>query len=197
MTSKSFALLFGATLMLAACGHKGADNADVANAGVDNADMANADMGNADMNAAPAAEASASQGFVNAQGASDRFEIESSQLASSSASSAAVKSFAAKMIAAHTASAAKLKTAAGALSPALTVDDTLTATQQQSLDGLKGKTGAEFDSAYAAAQVNGHQATLEMLKEYAASGDDASLKSLANGMVPTVTAHLNMAKSLK
>lgn len=197
MTSKSFALLFGTTLVLAACGHKDANNADAANAAMNNGDMTSLDTQNSDMNAAPAADASSPQGFVNAQAASDHFEIDGSKMAASSAKSAAIKSFASKMIAAHTASSQKLKTAAAAESPALTVDDTLTAAQQQSLDGLKGKTGADFDTAYAAAQVTGHQATLDMLKQYAASGTDPKLKDLANGLIPTVTAHLNMAKSLK
>jgi putative membrane protein len=184
--------------MLGACGHKSEPgNADTANLGIDNADTANLGIDNAGMNTAATVQANADQGFVNAAGASDRFEIESSQLAASSASSPAIKAFAAKMIAAHTTSTQKLKAAAGALSPALTVDDTLSATQQQAMDGLKGKTGADFDSAYAAAQVNGHQAALEMLKDYAASGDNANLKGVANGLIPTVTAHLNMAKSLK
>jgi putative membrane protein len=137
------------------------------------------------------------QGFANAAAASDHFEIESSKLAAASAKSAAVKSFAQKMIDAHTASTAKLKGIASGMSPAVTPDDTLTAEQQSTLDSLKGKTGADFDSAYAAAQVAAHQKTLDALKAYAASGDNAQLKTFASGMVPTVTAHLNMAKGLK
>jgi len=35
------------------------------------------------------------------------------------------------------------------------------------------------------------------LKGYAAAGDVSALKSFAGGLVPTVTAHLNMAKGLK
>jgi putative membrane protein len=137
------------------------------------------------------------QGFVNAAAASDRFEIESSKLAAGSASSAAVKKFATQMISAHSASTAKLKSIVAGMSPAMTPDDTLSADQQQKLDSLKSLKGAAFDSAYASAQVNAHQMTLDMLKNYAASGDNAQLKTFANGMIPTVTAHLNMAKGLK
>ena len=173
---------------MTACGQKSETaNSDV-NAAADNGVVAN-----------PAAESSplTSQGFANAAAASDRFEIESSKLAASSAQSAAVKSFASKMIAAHTASTAKLKAAAATLSPAVTPDDTLSSDQQQKLDNLKGLHGAGFDEAYASAQVDAHQAALNALNGYAASGDNATLKDLAKGMVPTVTAHLNMAKSLK
>jgi putative membrane protein len=187
MTFRMLILVSGA-LALASCGkHEDATNADLAN-GADNS---------AAVNSALAVQPTDAQGFLNAAGASDRFEIESSKLAAASASSAAVKSFAAKMVSAHTASTQKMKAAAAALTPPLTIDDTLSAEQQQALDTLKGKTGADFDSAYAAAQVDAHQKALDLLNGYSASGDTPALKDAAKGMIPTVTAHLNMAKGLK
>jgi putative membrane protein len=137
------------------------------------------------------------QGFANAAAASDKFEIESSKLAATAASSAAVKSFATKMISAHTGSTAKLKSTLAGMSPAVTPDDTLSADQQAKLDSLKGLNGSAFDSAYASAQADAHQKALDALNAYAASGDNAQLKTFASGLVPTVTAHLNMAKALK
>jgi putative membrane protein len=189
MTNKMLILSSAATLVLAACGHKdeGA-NADV-NMAAENATYDNA--------VAPAAVPTTAQGFANAAAASDKFEIESSKLAASSAQSSAVKSFATKMISAHTASTAKLKSTVAGMSPPITIDDTLSADQQQKLDALKALHGADFDSAYKTAQVDAHQAALDALNGYAASGDNAELKALASGMVPTVAAHLNMAKGLK
>lgn len=181
-------IIVSGMLAVAACGQKNeAANSDV-NVVTDNGTVVNA-----------AAESSplTSQGFANAAAASDKFEIETSKLAAGSAQSAAVKSFAAKMITAHTASTAKLKAAAATLSPAVTPDDRLSSDQQQKLDTLKGLHGADFDTAYASAQVDAHQAALDALNGYAASGDNATLKDMAKGMIPTVTAHLNMAKSLK
>jgi putative membrane protein len=142
------------------------------------------------------AAVSAGQAFANAAAASDAFEIQTSRLAATKASSAKVKRFAEQMIKAHTDSTAKLQTAATAASPAITPDPTLTPAQQQTLDALSAKSGADFDRAYADAQRSGHQATLDALKAYAASGDVPSLKSFATSLVPTVTAHLNLAKSL-
>jgi putative membrane protein len=188
----TLALLSAASLALAACGHKDNDTTTPA-ADVNETDMGNtgADRGNT------AATMSPGQTFANAAAASDAFEIATSKLAQGSAHSAAVKSFADKMIAAHTASTGKLKAAAAGASPAITPDATLTAEQQQTLDSLKGKTGADFDKAYAAAQVDAHQKTLDALKAYSASGDVPQLKTFAGGMIATVTAHLNMAKGLK
>lgn len=185
-------LLLSGTLVLAACGQK--DRTDNTDLSVTTDSSANE---NGLVASGTAAAALDSQAFSNAAAASDRFEIESSRLAGTAGQSAAVKSFATKMITAHTASTAKLKSTAAELSPAITPDDTLSADQQQKLDTLKGLHGADFDAAYSAAQVEAHQRALDALNAYAASGDNPKLKSLAGGLVPTVTAHLNMAKGLK
>lgn len=146
---------------------------------------------------APAA-ASAGQAFANAAAASDAFEIETSKLAQDQSQSAAIRRFADAMIKAHTESTAKLKTAASAAAPAITPDPTLTAAQQQALDSLKPLKGAEFDKAYAAAQVDAHQRTLDAVKATVANKDvPQQLRDFAAKLVPTVAAHLNMAKGLK
>ncbi|MEG3093426.1 DUF4142 domain-containing protein [Sphingomonas sp. PB1R3] len=193
MTIRATILATSALLALAGCGRSGETN---------QAAPANTMATTEDMNGMAAATPtpvalSASQSFANAAAASDTFEIESSKLALTNGASASVKSFAQKMIDAHTASTAKLKTAAGSVSPAITPDPTLNAEQQQQLDQMKGLTGTAFDQAYIAAQNAGHQQTLDTLKAYAATGDVASLKTFATGLIPTVTAHLNMAKGLK
>ena len=197
MKKRLVILVSGSVLALTACNKN--DNA-TGNAGSDaNLAMNNSMAAENGMAANDMAEAGpmTAQGFTNTAAASDRFEIESSKLAASSAKSAAVKSFATKMISAHTSSTAKLKGIVGGMNPSITPDDTLTAEQQSTLDSLKGKTGADFDTAYAAVQIDAHQKTLDALKNYAASGDNPQLKEFASGMVPTVTAHLNMAKALK
>jgi putative membrane protein len=153
-------------------------------------------MATADMASDAAVAPSPGQAFANAAASSDMFEVETSKLAADKGASAKVKKFAEQMIKMHTESTAKLRTAAASASPALTPDPMLTPMQQQTLDALKAKSGADFDTAYAKAQVDGHQMTLDALKAYAASGDVAPLKAFAAAMVPTVTAHLNMAKAL-
>jgi putative membrane protein len=180
----------GSVLALTACGKndRAADNSATAdtNIAMDNGVAAPA-----------AADPLTAQGIANAAAASDRYEIETSKLAATAAGSAAVKSFAAKMITAHEGSTAKLKSTLAGMSPAVTPDDTLSAEQQASLDSLKTKTGADFDAAYKAAQVDAHQKALDALNNYAASGDNDTLKTFAKGLSPTVAAHLNMAKGLK
>jgi putative membrane protein len=191
MTKKLLIFVSGTVLTLGACAKH--ENENVAANGTD-VNVAAAD--NAAGNAAALSPTSA-QGFANTAAASDRFEIESSKLAAASASSAAVKKFATQMISAHTESTAKLKTTLAGLSPAVTPDDTLSADQQAKLDSLKGLNGAAFDTAYAQAQVDAHQAALDALKGYSASGDTPALRTFADGLIPKVTAHLNTAKGLK
>jgi putative membrane protein len=192
MTIRATILATSALLALAGCGRSGETNqAAPANT------MATTEGMNDMAAATPTPAASPAQSFANAAAASDTFEIESSKLALTNGSSASVKSFAQKMIDAHTASTAKLKTAAGSASPAITPDPTLNAEQQQKLDQMKGLTGTAFDQAYIAAQSAGHQQTLDTLKAYAATGESAPLKTFATGLIPTVTAHLNMTKALK
>ena len=62
---------------------------------------------------------------------------------------------------------------------------------------LKAKKGADFDTAYAAAQVGGHEKTLAELRNYASNGDNEALKTFAQDLVPIVTDHLNQARKLK
>ena len=198
MTQKFLILLSGAALALAACGKH--DNATTGGPDTGNATDMNAtamDNGMTANSAATAPAPTTAQGFVNAAAASDRFEIESSKIAEASGSSSAVKKFAAQMISAHTASTAKLKSTVAGMNPPLTPDDTLAPDQQQTLDNLKGLKGAALDSAYARAQQQAHQKTLDTMEAYSSSGDNAALKSFASGLIPTVTAHLNLAKGLK
>lgn len=199
MNSKLVIFMSGAVLALGACNkHQATDSMNVTtDNGMVTDSGINAENGMDANAAAPAPLPTTAQAFANAAAASDHFEVESSKLAAANASSTAVKKFAEKMIAAHTASTAKLKSLTAGMSPAITPDDALSADQQSKLDNLKGLKGAAFNTAYASAQVDGHQATLDALKNYAASGDNATLKTFASGMIPTVTAHLNLAKALK
>jgi len=177
--------LSAAALALAGCGQKATTTTETNNVVIVDTDES----------ATPVT--SAAQTFANDAAASDAFEIATSKLALTNGSASAIKKFAQKMIEAHTDSTAKLKTAAAAASPAIMLDATLTAEQQRKLDSLKGLSGAAFDRAYAAAQVEGHQKTLDALRAYSASGDVPALESFATTLTPTVAAHLNMANGLK
>ncbi len=193
MTIRSTLIATTALLALAACGQKQDNSSTYTTNSADTVNQADASM------PAPAQTPamSAAQSFVNTAAASDAFEIETSRLALINGASASVKSYAQKMIDAHTGSTAKLKTLTAGMNPALTPNATLNAQQQATLDQLKSLNGKAFDEAYIAAQTAGHQQTLDALKGYATTGDTPALKNFASDLIPTVTAHLNMAKGLK
>lgn len=196
MNRATILLAATAAIALSSCGPKVATtNTTTSDTSMTAGDAMAVNGGDA-MNAS-APMANPAQTFVNTAAASDAFEVASSKLALDNAHSAAVKKFAQQMITAHEGSTAKLKTVTAGLSPALTPDPTLTADQQTKLDAMKTSKGADFDTAYIAAQQTGHQQTLDVLKAYAASGEVPALKNFASGMVPIVTAHLNMANGLK
>ncbi len=197
MLKKTMVILSASALALAACGQK-TDTAGTTDTTLATNDGAAFDAGNvgaADANMT--APATGGQVFANTAAASDAFEIATSKLALDNSNSAAVKKYANQMIAAHTTSTDKLKATTAGLTPAITPDPALNAEQQATVDALKAKKGADFDTAYIAAQQSSHQQTLDALKAYGATGDVPALKTFANGLAPTVAAHLNMAKGLK
>jgi putative membrane protein len=199
MVPKPYLLASASALLLMSCGEGGSGQM-VENAADHNSlEGPSIKAGNVTgdlQNAAPPVTPSG-QDFANAAAASDNFEIETSKLALANAQSAAIKTFAQKMIDAHKASTAKLQKAAGSVAPAITPDMTLAPDQQQSLDQLRAKRGADFDQSYANLQVDAHQRTLDALKTYAAKGDQPPLNTFANEMVPIVNEHLTMARNLK
>lgn len=137
------------------------------------------------------------QEFADTAAKSDAFEIAAAKLAATNAQSAEVKAFAKMMIEAHTASTAKMKQAAGAASPAITPNATLTKEQKDDLAQLKSMTGAKFDEEYIDGQVDAHEDALDLMRKYAADGTMPTLKTAAGEIAPVVEKHLSDARALE
>ena len=194
-------LIVASALTLAACG----DNTAANNTMVTETDMTTANdtmmvdnstdsMGNqivAGNDTAAAAPMTAKQ-FADTAAASDAYELASSKLAQTKATDAGLKKFAAQMIKDHTASTAKLKTAAGTITP----DPTMNAEQQANIAALEAASGADFDTAYKAQQLAAHGKTLVALQSYATGGDNAALKTFAANTSPVVQGHLTMLQGM-
>jgi putative membrane protein len=68
---------------------------------------------------------------------------------------------------------------------------------QQMVDQLRAAgTGATFDAAYKAAQIQGHQQALQLHQGYASGGDVPALRQVAGTAVPIVQQHLTSAQNL-
>ena len=128
-------------------------------------------------------------------------DIENAKLALEKSSNADVKQFAKEMVAAHT----QLNQQGSALLSKLNVTPTDNPTSTSIKTGgestrstLKGLSGADFDKAYVNAEVDLHQAVLDQLDNtLIPSAQNAELKSMLEQARPTISAHLDHAKSLK
>jgi putative membrane protein len=121
------------------------------------------------------------------------FEVEESKLALKQASSPKIKAFAKMMISDHTLAEKKLMAAGKAVGP---IEMKLDDPHQAMVTALQGKTGADFDKAYTADQIQGHQETAALLGDYEKSGDDAKLKTWAKMTLPKVEMHLKRIQAI-
>jgi putative membrane protein len=140
------------------------------------------------------AQSAPSSDFAAKASVGNTFEVDESKLALEQGASPKVKAFARKMIADHGMAEKKLQAAAKGAGAA--VEMSLDDPHQAMVTALKGKTGADFDKAYVADQIQAHQETAALLTDYKASGDNAKLKTWAAKTLPTVNMHLKMVQAM-
>lgn len=144
----------------------------------------------------PADEASAPD-FVTKAATGDLFEIESSKIALERTKNPEVKAFARMMIEAHTGTTKGLNDAIAGSGLAITPPTTLPQDKTDALADLRSAKPEDFDKKYMDAQVDGHQAALDLMARYARDGGNASLKAAATATAPVVQQHLDAAKALR
>jgi len=143
----------------------------------------------------PAEAKTTADAYVKAAGASDQFEIQSSQIALQKTQNPAVRKFADMLIKHHqktTAATVKAAQKAGLTPPPPALDPGA----QPSITELQNASAADFDRIYLAQQVPAHQAALDLHQSYAANGDKAPLKTSARAAVPIVKQHITAAEKL-
>jgi putative membrane protein len=133
--------------------------------------------------------------YVMMAGASDMFEIQSSQVALQKAKRPEVRQFAQMMIDHHTKTSADLKAAAqkAGVSPP---PPALPADKAAKVAALQSAPADGFDALYMREQVVGHQEALMIHQGYAQGGDNPTLKAAAAKTTPIVQQHLTQAQSL-
>jgi len=140
-------------------------------------------------------QSSATSDFVQKVAISDMFEIQSSRLAQQKSNNDGVKTFAQHMVTDHTKTTDELKPIAQKIQ-GVQIPVQLDATHQKMLDKLNGLSGAKFDVAYKADQVQGHVQAVRLFAAYAKNGDNADLKKWAHDTLPTLREHLRMARAV-
>lgn len=133
--------------------------------------------------------------YVKTAGASDLYEITSSQTVLESTTDPKVRMFAQMMIRHHTRSTADVKAAAtrAKLRPS---PPTLTPLQNELIAQLRAESGPSRDQAYIAQQKASHGQALAVQTAYAQEGTSAPLKTAAVKIVPVVKQHIAVLKTM-
>jgi len=141
------------------------------------------------------AQAAGASDYVMKAGASDLYEMQSSQLVLQTTQDPKVKTYANKMIKDHTKSTAMVKAAAtkAGMTPA---EPMLDADGQQMISQLQAAQGPERDKLYMQQQMMSHDKALSLQQDYASNGDSKPLKSAAAKIVPVVQSHKAMMSSM-
>ena len=138
--------------------------------------------------------AQSAEEFVEDASAKGLAEIEGAKVALEKSTSRDVKDFAQRMIKDHTAANQKLKDLAKQKGLEMSDDASLMAKAKTMI--LKLREGESFDEAYANNQVQAHQETIELFRNYIQQGQDQDIKSFAKDTLPTLEEHLQQAQSL-
>lgn len=140
------------------------------------------------------AMAATSNSFVDDAAQGGITEVEAGKLALEKSSSADVKTFAEHMVTDHTKANQELTALAKKLDIEVPDDAALTDKAKKAILEMRDES---FDKAYANNQVAAHEKTVELFQKEAASSDNAELKAFAAKTLPTLEAHLKMAKELQ
>jgi putative membrane protein len=135
-------------------------------------------------------------GFLAHAGSANLYEIEAAQLALQASANPGVRNLANMIVADHTALGQQVGAAAAAagLPPPSPV---LLPPEQAMLDQLRAAgTGMNFDMLYQQQQITAHQQAIQLMQNYAASGDVPALQTIASSAIPAMQRHLQMAQSL-
>lgn len=148
----------------------------------------------ADLSSNPAPMSAAT--FIEKARAGNAFEVESSKLAEKKATQPSLKTFARLMIDDHTRADQRLTKLASDLGHSTDAPVKVEPRQQRQLEELAAASGNEFDQAYAQAQLEAHQMSVEMYQSYAETGTDERLREFAKETLPTLQGHLKQIQNM-
>jgi putative membrane protein len=134
--------------------------------------------------------------YVKLAGASDLFEIQSSQMALSRGRRTETRQYAQMLVTHHTQTTQATMAAARAagMNPPPPM---LLPMQQQMLDQLRRASVENFDRVYLTQQVPAHEMALALHNNYATNGDTPSLRATAATALPLVRQHLDQARRMR
>lgn len=195
MNKKQFAaVLIAATTLAYSCGNNKKKDGGTLTTGENTMVDSSATTPAAGAPAVTASLDTMSQNFAMTAASGDMLEIQSSNMAMQHGSSDRVKAFAAMMIKDHGATTSQLQSMLG--SKGVTLPTEMMPMHKAMLDRVQGKTGKEFDQAYAEMQVMSHQASVSLFERASTSLTNTDLKNFASQHLPHLRMHLDSARAL-
>ena len=122
-------------------------------------------------------------------------EVELGKLALTKAVSPEIKNLAQTMVTDHTKANEELKNLTAQKN--ISIPAALSDKSQRKYDDLNGKSGRDFDKAYAGAMVDDHKDVVDWFQKESEKGNDPDLKAWAAEKLPTLEHHLEMSKQAK
>jgi putative membrane protein len=122
-------------------------------------------------------------------------EVQFGQLAESKGTSEAVKEFGKRMVNDHSKAGEQLKQVAQQENLNLPMD--MNKMDKTSYERLSKLSGAEFDREYAKMMVKDHEKDVAEFQKELQEGKDESIKNFAAQTLPTLQAHLQLAKQME
>ena len=144
---------------------------------------------------APAETPTDANSYLTMAGASDLFEIQSSELALEKSGNAGVREYAQMMIDHHRKTTQDVTAAARATSLTPSAP-TLNSMQRDMMTQLQAASGADFDRLYIDQQRQSHQMALALHSTYAEEGDTPQLQAVARTAVPIIQQHITKVQGL-
>lgn len=129
--------------------------------------------------------------------ASDNLEVQTSQTALQHAQSAAVKRLAQRIAHDHQTHRQRVEQVSQQAGLEAVPPANAVAEQTQAQDRLAGKTGAAFDSAYVALQVEAHQKAIADLERMQGQVQNQEVRQLVDTTLSTMRAHLQEAQRVQ
>jgi putative membrane protein len=134
--------------------------------------------------------------FVGFAETVDDFEIQSGQLALARSSNEKVRAYATRAIAEHTAIASSLARNRNEAGVSMAPDEDVRKISGDAMTRLNSLQGAEFDTAFADAQLRLQTAAVAQYGAYSQNGNDGSLRRHAERTLPQLEMLLEGAKRL-
>ena len=122
-------------------------------------------------------------------------EVTMGRLAIQKAQSAEVKKYAQMTVTEHMKANSELKAAAS--KKKIKLPETFGPNQKSTVDELNRLTGADFDTEYVQAMVDGHTADVQLFENQAEDDSDPEAKAFATKILPLLRKHLDAIKAIQ